>query len=264
MGTALLLGIPSGYVKTAKSALAKNTTLFRDWSIKFVPSPRSEAAISARLVEQAKEIADQHEDAHIFGFSAQNDRQCFADQVKPYFRFRWFDHNLLKCLGSPDPSPFVQALVLDLAEESEWTAHIKPSDLSSPLLLPECSFESRGNHLDLWRHASAYGDAQNIVSAEKAIHRFRNTYHRKVNLKTFSAYKWVDERDRIYGQDGERHGVAPFPRGWKYSYRIERGFHFDVTQIDGRRFALFDARGQSHHVSAGAYLNVDPHGYVRA
>lgn len=262
MGTALLLGIPSGYVKTAKNAVAKNANMFTDWSIKYVPSPRNEAEISPRLVEQAKESARQHEDAHILGFSAQKDRRRFEDQIKPYFRFRWFEHSFLRCLGSPDPSPFVQRLASDLAEESEWTTRVKPSDLGSPLLLPECSFESKGNHLDLWRHATSYGDPENIVSAEKAIHKFRNTYHRKVNLATFSTYKWVDERDRVYGRDGERHGNPPFPREWKYSYKIEPGFHFDVTHLDGRKFVLYDVHRQAHQVTTDSYLNVDPHGYV--
>jgi hypothetical protein len=216
------------------------------------------------MARQAQELADQQENPHVFGFSAQKDRQHLADQIKPYFRFRWFDHGLLKCLGSPDPTPFVRELASNLAQESEWAARVKPSDLNSPLLLPESSFEPGRKHLNLWRHASAYGDPQNIVSAEKAIKGFRNAHHRKVNFKSFaSTYKWVDERNRIYDQDGPRHGIAPFPRGWKYSYKIEPGFHFDVNQVDGRQFALIDATGRRHHVSAGDNLNIDPHGYVR-
>lgn len=263
MRVALLLGIPAGYVGTAKSAIAKSEALFSAWSIKYIPSNRKEPAILEGMVRQAQEIADQHEDPHLLGFSAQQDRQLFADQLKPYFRFRWFDHLLLKCLGSPDPAPFVQNLASELAEECEWADRVKPSDISSPLLLPECSFEAGRKHRDLWRHASAYGDPQNIRGAEKAISGFRNTHRRKVTYKSFnSAYKWVDERDRIYDQDGQRHGIAPFPRGWKFSYKVEPGFHFDVTHVSGRRFTLSDANGKLNIVTAGDNLNVDPHGYV--
>ncbi len=263
MRTAILLGIPSGYVGTAKSAIAKNATLLGTWSIKYVPSNRTEPEILQRMVKQAQELAEKHDDVHVFGFSAQQDRQKLVGEIKPYFRFRWFDHELLKCLGSPDPAPFLQELVSNLAEESEWAARVKPSDLNSPLLLPECSFQPARKHRELWRHASAYGDLENVAGAEKAIKGFRSVHHRKVNLKSFSTYKWVDEGDRIFDQDGPRHGIAPSPRNWKFSYRIEPGFHFDVTHADERQFDLFDVNGYRCHVNAAAHLNIDPHGYVR-
>ena len=262
MGTALLLGIPSGYVGTAKSAVAKNPTLFNTWSIKYIPSSRNEAEILDGMVTRAQELADQYEDTHIFGFSAQKNRQDLADRIKPYFRFRWFDHSLLKCLGSPDPTPFVKELASNLAQEVEWAARVKPSDLDSPLLLPKCSFEPEHKCRDLWRHASAYGDPMNIVGAEKAIKGFKNTHLRKVKLRDHHTYKWVDQGDKIYSQDGPRHGSAQFPRGWKYSYRIEPCFHYDVTHAAGRRFSLHDANGIRNQVNPNDHLNVDPHGYV--
>jgi hypothetical protein len=262
MGTALLLGIPAGYVGTAKSALSKDATISGTWAIKFVPASRREAEISQKMVGQAQSIASQYSDTHIFGFSTQSNRKDFAEQLSPYFRFRWFDHSLLKCLGSPDPTPFVKTLASDLAEESEWAARVKPADHRSPLLLPESSFVPAPKHRDLWRHASAYGDPLNIIGAEKVINGFRNAHHRKVVSRGFRAYKWVDENDRVYDTEGERHGAAPFPRGWKFSFRIESGFHFDVTHADGRPFVLTDAIGNQNRVNAGAYLNVDPHGYV--
>jgi hypothetical protein len=207
-------------------------------------------------------MASQYDDTHILGLSVQRNRQDFADRIRPFFRFRWFDHSLLKYLGRPDPAEFVRGLSSNLAEESEWAARVKPKDINSPLLLPECSFVPERKNCELWRHASAYGDSGNISGAEKAIRDFQNTHHRKVNIANFSSYKWVDREDRIYDQDGPRHGLAPFPREWKYSYRIESRFHFDVTHVDGRQFVLIDASGMQHRVIAGAHLNVDPHGYV--
>lgn len=262
MGTALLLGIPAGYVGTAKSALSKDATINGIWVFKFVPAPRSEAEISQAMVKQVQDIAAQHDDTHIFGFSSLSNRQSFANQLNPYFRFRWFDHSLLKCLGSPDPTPFVKTFASDLAEESEWATRVKPADHRSPLLLPESSFVPAPKHRELWRHARAYGDPLNIIGAEKAISGFSNAHHRKVVRPGFHSYKWVDESDRIYDSDGQRHGIAPPPRGWKYSFRIESGFHFDVTHAGGRPFVLTDAIGSQNRVSAGSYLNVDPHGYV--
>jgi len=110
MGTAILLGIPSGYVGATKSAIAKNEGLFGSWSIKYVPSNGKEPEILQRMVKQAQELADKYNDVHIFGFSAQKDRQHFIGEIKPYFRFRWFDHGLLKCLGSSDLAPFLHEL----------------------------------------------------------------------------------------------------------------------------------------------------------
>jgi hypothetical protein len=51
MGTALLLGIPVGYVGAAKSALSKDATIHGVWSIKFVPAPGKQAEISQALVK---------------------------------------------------------------------------------------------------------------------------------------------------------------------------------------------------------------------
>jgi hypothetical protein len=262
MGTVILLGIPSESVGTARSALSRNAAEFGIWSIKYVPAPKKEIEISKAMVKQTQDIAARQDDTHILGFSAQKNRRDIENSIAPYFRFRWFDHGLLKHLHSPDTTPFVNSLASSLTEESEWAARVKPADLSSPLLLPECSFEPEHKHRDLWRHACAYGDLQNVVGAEKAIRDFQNAHHRKVGFKTFSAYKWVDRRDRIFDKDGERHGIAPFPRDWKYSYRLEPGFHFDVTHLDGRQFTLTDVSGRHNTVNSGAHLNVDSHGFV--
>ena len=263
MATAILLGVPPSYIGTLKSALTKERTLLGAWSVVFVPAPRKEIEISIGMIKRTHEIAAKSNEPHILGFSAQSNRHEVANAIKPYFRFRWFDHSLLRVLGSPKPAPFVQSLVSALAEESYWAELVMPSGLDSPLLLPECSFTPKRREAELWRHACAYGDRQNILGARKAINSFRSAHYRKVSYKTFSAQRWVDEQERVFDKDGPRHGVAPFPRDWKFSYRIELGFHFDVTSVDGKQFALTDASGKRHQVGAGDHLNIDPHGYVR-
>src|ERR1039458_3758205 len=138
MGTVLLVGIPSGYVGAVKGVLSRNAAKFYSWSIQFVPAPKKEIEISKAMVKQTLDIAARNDDTHILGFSAQKNRQYLENVIKPYFRFRWFDHNLLKYLCSPDPTPFVKNLASSLTEESEWAARVKPVDLGSPLLLTEC------------------------------------------------------------------------------------------------------------------------------
>ena len=268
MRTAYLLGIPAKYVPTAKSAIAKNGAAFNLWSVKYVPTNRPDAEISVAMLDTVRDQASKTDDAHVFGFSTQSNRRQFEAYIKPFFRFRWFDHNLLKCLGSPDPGPFIRELSSNLEQEFEWSTRVKPANLDSPLLLPEGQFEAKRKHRDLWRHASAYGDPQNIVGAEKAINEFRSVHRQKVNRKDrdFSEYEWVDDLDRIYNDARERHAEAPFPRNWKFSFRIAFGFHFDVQSRDGRKFFLVDASGtrcEAKPGPSGAYLNVDPHGFVR-
>jgi hypothetical protein len=263
MPTALLLGFPQGYVRAAKSAIERSANLFTEWSIKYVPSNGHATGISQRDVPKIKDYAERDVTIHVIGFSDQKDRQIFSDQIAPFFRFRWFAYELLKCLGSPDPSRFVNGLAGDLAEEAEWEAHVKPSSLGSPLLLPECAFKTQSKHENLWRHALAYGDMQNVIGAVKAIESFRITYRQKVEFAGYSANKWIDNADRVFDEAGQRHAPAPYPRNWKYSYGIDPGFHFDVNQLRGHQFSVYDAAGSSNLVRSGGYINIDPHGYVR-
>lgn len=263
MPTALLLGFPQGYVRAAKSAIERSGALFTEWSIKYVPSNGHAAGISQRDVPKIKDYAERGVTIHVIGFSDQKDRQIFSDQISPFFRFRWFAYALLKCLGSPDPSRFVNGLADDLAEEAEWETCVKPSSLDSPLLLPECAFKTRRKHENLWRHALAYGDIQNVAGAAKAVESFRTAHQQKTQLSGYTVQKWVDDADRVFDEAGERHAIAPYPRNWKYSYGIEDGFHFDVTRLRGHQFSILDASGASNLVKAGGYINIDPHGYVR-
>ena len=106
MGTAIILGIPVGYVGPAKSAISRNLGMFGAWSIKFVPAPRRETAILPRMVDQVMEFAARYDDSHILGLSAQANRQEIGNHIRRFFRFRWFRHELLRFLGSPDPLRF--------------------------------------------------------------------------------------------------------------------------------------------------------------
>src|SRR5207249_6144647 len=100
----------------------------------------------------------------------------------------------------------------------------------------------------------------NIIAVGHAVDDFRGRHWLPVPA---GGRRWVDSSNRIFDHTGARHGRPPFPRGWKYSYRIPDGFHFDVTVLDDRAFVLCDALGANHTADAGGYLNVDPHGYVR-
>ncbi len=105
MGTAILLGIPQKYVETAKAAIKQNGRLFTVWDIKYAPSNGKATGMLQRDVDRVEAFAEERQDLHILGFSSESDRQNLAARIAPYFRFRWFKHQYLKCLGSPDPPP---------------------------------------------------------------------------------------------------------------------------------------------------------------
>ena len=228
--------------------------------MRFAPAPGRNPEITTATVNHACQMADREESPHILGFSTQKDRGDRMRGVPDCFRFRWCDQlvKLLHYLATPDPGPFWARLIGELAEEEDWSSRVKPADMGSPLLLPEGSFTVAIGHRDLWRHARSYGDPANIVGAQKAIRAFSRDY-----LKKDGHYKWIDDRDLVFGRDGPRHADAPFPRAWKFSYRLPDGFHYDVKHREERKFSITDARGKTHALPVKGYINMDPHGYVR-
>lgn len=260
METAILLGIPSPYVARLRSALDSQGGLPVPWSLKFVPAPKKNPEINRGTVRQACDLADKHQSPHIMGFSKQQHRKELAAEIVGSFRFRWCDQlvGYLGNLATPNPGLFLERLAAELAEEEQWSSRIKPMDMGSPLLLPECSFRAGGRHKSLWRHASSYGDAANINGAAKAVREFERAYLRKQER-----YQWIDDRDLIFGRNGARHADAPFPRGWKFSFRLPDGFHYDIMHLEKRKFSLTDIVGALHAAAAMGHINMDPHGYVR-
>jgi hypothetical protein len=260
METAILLGIPSPYVARLRNALASHGGLPHDWFLLFVSAPKKNPEINQGTAHHACQLADKHPSPHILGFSTQQHRSELAAELKECFRFRWCDQlvSSLNHLATANPAPFLERLAADLAEEEQWSSRIKPMDLGSPLLLPECSFSVGGGHKHLWRHARSYGDGANIEGAVKAVREFQRVYLRKERH-----YQWIDDRDLIFGRNGPRHAEAPFPRGWKLSYRLPDGFHYDIKHLDDRKFSIADVVGAVHPSAPKGYINMDPHGYVR-
>lgn len=260
METAILLGIPEPYVRRLKVALKSFNELQNMWSILFVPTPKKGPEISGRMATQACKLADANPNPHIFGFSTQRNRDESVAEIIRCFRFRWSKElvALLGCLSSQNQVPFLERLKVEMDEELQWSELVRPRDTGSPLLLPECSFSASDGINDLWRHARSYGDLNNIVGAEKTIKNFRQIYLRKEDY-----HRWIDGRGLIFDRNGPRHAAAQFPRGWKFSYRLPHGFHYDVTHCKNRKFSICDAEGVNHVKPANTHINIDPHGYVR-
>ena len=202
------------------------------------------------------------------GFSAERNRDEVAAAIRPYFRFRWFDHLVLPVLDTPAPTRFIAILASALGEEREWAEGVRPASDSDALLLPESSFVCSGAHSRMWAKAEAYGSPDSVSAAEKAITAFGQRYYRRIQFQTYgqplrSQYKWMDNRRIVFDENGARHGIAPAPRGWKYSYRVEEGFHYDVSKLDRTKFTIKDAEGKTHNIANNDYINLEVHGYPR-
>lgn len=270
MRTAIFAGIPANLIQRTKQTVEREAGRFPEWQFRYVETQTRGPRLSLRDRRRVHAIAMQIGSVHVLGLSAERDRPEVAAGFTPYFRFRWIDNSLLWSISSHDPRPFVEMLVGAIAEENEWAARVQPQSLDSPLLLPECSFRCSNPYTRVWQRATSYGDQGCVPAAEKAIHAFKNAYYRRVVFQTRgepprAQQKWVDDIGLIFHDRGERHGVAPPPRDWKYSYRIAQAFHFDVTHVDQRPFTLTDAEGVLHRVPSNVHLkhvNLDPHGFV--
>ncbi len=259
MATAILVGLPRDMAKRVKAALGKGSvTWAAGWNVEFHFAKRTRPEIFPTDIKATIQLASESA-AHIVGISNQPgpDKQAIAREIRPYFRFRWLDIKLISHIGFNTPE-FITGINAALDEESLWAERVKPRDTESPLLLPGCSFAT--DDYGLWDHAMAYGDVGNIDGAAKAIDGFRRA-HWEI-LERIGA-RWVDKRGRLFDHTGARHGKAPFPRSWKYSYSIPEGFHYDVTASSGKPFAMNDHADRAHPVVASGHLNIDPHGYVR-
>jgi hypothetical protein len=263
MNVAIIAGLVRGQIKRIDSFLREGGAAFRDnWEIVYIPARRDHPEIALQDVKIIMERAAQHERPHIIGV-AKRDKQVtqrVEREINQYFRFRWLDTRLLAYLGN-DFKGFVVKLNELLAEEELWSEAIRPRDVRSPLLIPRMCFETAHPHRDVWSLCEQYGDITGIGAVRAAIERFRSAHF--VQMEQGNPRRWLDRNNRIFDHTGPRHGVAPFPRNWKYSYQFEVGFHFDVKERSDRAFKFRDCFSNSHDVKTNGYLNVDPHGYVR-
>ncbi|HEX4004816.1 MAG TPA: hypothetical protein VHX60_01450 [Acidobacteriaceae bacterium] len=265
MPIALLAGLPSRYLQRVKDVIGSAVEL-AEWEFAYLPSPRG-PSLQVRERKLINGEAEKHGSLHVLGFSAERNRDQVASEIRPYFRFRWFDHALLAILDTPYPAQFVAALASVLEQENEWAQRIKPSTDSDALLLPERCFRCSVAHSDMWLKSEAYGSEDSVPAAEKAIAAFAQKYHQRIQFQTYGhpprlQTKWMDDRRLVFDENGARHGIAPPPRAWKYSYRIEDGFHFDVSKVNRDAFKIADIEGREHNIQANGYLNMEVHGFA--
>jgi hypothetical protein len=200
--------------------------------------------------------------AHILIFSRHShaERHQIQADLQMFFRFRWLDSAALTLIPH-SMEEFIRRLSAILAEELLWHNIVRPIDVTSSLLLPECAFTAQAEVAGMWRAAKDYGSEDRIRAAQKGLRAFELAHKAQVPSH---GRRWVDATGRVFDYGGARHGQhVPFPRNWKYSYGIPSGFHYDVTSLYERVFSIVDHSGINYEVRADAHINIDAHGYLR-
>lgn len=267
MGHLVIAGFNTWHIRTlVKKGI---NSVKAGWTVRLVPSGQKQIGFTE--IEPVLAEARKDPCSHVLAVSEQGGevRQKLAQSIKSYFRFRWVGaHHLQQILGS-DFDLACQVIEPILREEEEWAQKVKPGAASHALMLP-AAFFSYGRNFNIWQLSEAYGDPHAAENAARAAKRFTERYY--VTLPPSGRFarttQWVCEDGQVYDHRGMRHGEAPFPRSWKYSWKIESGFHFDVSSKDGRAFVArgFEAgNGEvgSRSVSPGKHVNLDGHGFFR-
>jgi hypothetical protein len=260
MPTAIIAGIPPESLRRVRSALKRPDVLPAVWQVLWMPSKGPIPGLAPSQLEEVRQTASGHAGAHLLIFRGRekHEEDLVFREIAPYFRLRWIDQLLLKLIPHSIDELF-QTINAVLTEELEWIDLVKPRDESSCLLLPECAFSAVTGVRHLWTAATEPG-IERIRLAARAKDRFAAIHWRNNG----GARNWTDSDGRVFDYRGARHGVAPFPRPWKFSYRVVDGFHYDVMSKDGRAFHLTGQSGSRHMGLANGHINIDPHGYVRA
>ena len=228
------------------------------WHIHVLPSQEhghgSLKEIWKRLLDAGNEYADSTDaGVHLLlAHDREDERPTFRRELRRRsLRTVWLSRQLSKQYGSDD---FRQAMDDFLEFEEQWRRRLRPN-LTSPLLLPESTFEAEANVRETWtRVQDVVIDHDDINAVDQSIGRFVHEHKKRLG--------WVDSNSLLFKR-GASHGIHGLP-AWqrqKLGFSLPSGFHFDVEHTQARRFRLSDQSGTRHVFES--YTNVDPHGFVR-
>ncbi|MGO8673713.1 MAG: hypothetical protein ACLQVD_20440 [Capsulimonadaceae bacterium] len=256
--------IIAGYQRSLENqlrrALSDGAQQWSGWQYVLFPGNQHKtSSVSLTQVNDLCELAAKHNGAHVFAVSEDPNRKEMAAKIRPYFRFRWIGASEIRDVGRGVFNPVIDSLRQATQEEDFWIEHVKPRNFASPLILPVI-FKADKHIVDMWRFSESYNNNDNLRTAEALIERFKAEHRRKVD--GFKKTPWLDHDLWIWDDNGQRHGIASFPKDWKYSLRLPDGFHFDVSSQGLKRTSFTDIHGTQHRMPKG-YLNVSAHGEVR-
>jgi hypothetical protein len=201
------------------------------------------------------------EGVHILSFFGDRQgRQCFAERIQFRHRLVWLQPEDQKIY---EMGQFQARLDQILDFEEQWIAAIKPNDRRGALILPHKAFEARYPLDQVWQRCQTIrlDDDGTLGDLMQQIRGFDGTYYRTGGIH---AGTWIDEDSRCFKlakpQEYHTHSI-PENNRWKFTWRIPAGFHYDVTDIDGRGFKAMNEAGayQTYRIRA----NIDPHNVHR-
>ena len=259
MPLAILAGIPERLARSIRPNTIQ-PLIRTEWQLVVVASKvAGTRSVNITLLRSTLEKV-LHESPNVLCFHVADNAQraVLSTDFLPFFRFVWLDRTWLAQLPY-EREVFFGNINRVLAIEEKWLESVRPTDVRSPLMLPEQSFSTEIGLKEMWDSASRAADKGHIDSTAITMDRFRRHHFGD----TRRGYRtWIDMEDRVFDHRGPRHGKAPFPRCCKYSFVIPDGFHFDVTSMHGRDFNVRDWRGLVHSTNIGVNINTDPHGHV--
>ena len=264
----ILAGHQRGLANLVAEAIEVGITAGRlsDWKSCLLHSRlQNQSILEASQVDGVLEEARKLNGGHVFGVSIDRERAIVERQIKPYFRFRWINPDVVVATGQRQFEPLIAELERAIAEEEVWIASVKPKNPASPLALPSKLFKAKGEFENLWTRSEGHGDIGAIRAVGTLIDKFTSTYRKAINTNKNEKTPWLDENDWVWKDDGEEHGAAPFPKNWKYSWAVPEKFHFDVMPKNPKTKTHFtDIHGNNHKLPKGSkYMNVTVHGEVR-
>lgn len=254
----ILAGIPRG----AYQRLKGKQLAIPSWNFLIRPSKDHEKAeLRADDPEEilAKTVQSP-EGGHVLAFSQVSGRQKdLAHEIRRHLRFRWLNNEYLKLLYA-NFDQFMSVIKQEAIFEMEWRKSLRPKDQWSPLLLPQSVFTSKIGGM-LWDEAAAVGPTS--IGATREIDRVRRFADCFVEAHKQHG-EWLDAKDLKF-KIGERHAHPPEEVWmWKFSWRVQDGFHYDVTHARGHGFNVTDSWDSTRHsIRNNWYINIDCHGRCR-
>lgn len=210
---------------------------------------------------------EEHEDAgiHVLAFhKPESDYPEFKKQVAPYHRIVLLSTTLLSHFGR-DMEAFRAALDERVSFEEAWRQHVLPTMLSAPLLLPKEHFAIPGRYKQIWGEATdLHDDVNALFILGKTIRQFEIDQSGEVGSGAGKQVGYKDDKKRLFTYNGARHGRiwedGRLCLRWKFNYKMDEGFHYDVVPIDGRPM-YFKSDGVEREFHG--HVNVYPHGFIR-
>jgi len=262
----VVAGLTPPMSKRLRGEVKRSGMLRSGWVLETIDSKNQRMhSITSEQGMDAMRMASASENAHIIGVSTEagQARQRLSSLIRSFFRFRWLDNRLLESLNS-NAREFISSLNKVLEEEEYWAENIKPTGVADALILPKQSFRTRAPHSNLWEECEAYGNRAIAAAFVRHLEAFRQAYNkRSMGEGNKFVHWWTDDDDLVFKHRGAPHGIAPFPRDWKYSMKLAAGFHYDVQSGKNRPYGVIDSSGETHRRAGDKHVNLDAHGYVR-